>query len=143
MWASVSSLSVWKSFAYRSLPQQPLKLSVHKLDGSCFELFVARTATIAELKEAVEEVFGHISPDDQDREDVTISWYVHYCDFLERKRTYTTGKTKCLVWSHFCLCYKGQKLVDDKAYIRLYGIKDEDQLYFVRHLSINDQEDWR
>lgn len=36
MWASVSSLSVWKSFAYRSLPQQPLKLSVHKLDGSCF-----------------------------------------------------------------------------------------------------------
>ncbi|KAG2713334.1 hypothetical protein I3760_04G172300 [Carya illinoinensis] len=124
MWASVSSLSVWKSFAYRSLPQQPLKLSVHKLDGSCFELFVARTATIAELKEAVEEVFGHISPDDQDREDVTISW--------------------CLVWSHFCLCYKGQKLVDDKAYIRLYGIKDEDQLYFVRHLSINDQEEyWR
>ncbi|KAG2718812.1 hypothetical protein I3843_03G230300 [Carya illinoinensis] len=114
-WRFVSSLSVWKSFTYQSLPQQPFKLSVLKLDGSCFELLVERTATVAELKEAVEEVFS-CSPEDHG--EIQISW-PH-------------------VWTHFCLCYKGQKLVDDKAYIRLYGIKDEDQIYFVRHLSIND-----
>ncbi|KAE7998924.1 hypothetical protein FH972_003417 [Carpinus fangiana] len=45
------------------------------------------------------------------------------------------------VWGHFCLCYKGQKLVDDKASVRLFGIKDEDELRFVRHLSINDGQE--
>ncbi|BBH08515.1 Ubiquitin-like superfamily protein [Prunus dulcis] len=31
---------------------------------------------------------------------------------------------------------KGQKLLDYKAYIRLFGIKDGDQICFVRHVSI-------
>nr|KAJ0210771.1 hypothetical protein LSAT_V11C400192120 [Lactuca sativa] len=41
------------------------------------------------------------------------------------------------VWGHFCLCYKGQKLLNDKAYIRRLGIKDGDQIKFVRHVTIN------
>lgn len=44
------------------------------------------------------------------------------------------------VWGHFCLCYKGQKLLDYKAYIRLFGIKDGDQveIYFIFcHLNFN------
>ncbi|GLT67803.1 hypothetical protein SLA2020_400860 [Shorea laevis] len=110
-------MSVWKSLAYHRLPQQPLNLSVLKLDGSCFEVVVARTATIAELKEAVEEVFSQLPRD----RDINISW--------------------SHVWGHFCLCYKGHKLVDDKASVRLFGIKDEDQLCFVRHLSINDGQE--
>lgn len=35
---------------------------------------------------------------------------------------------RSLVWGHFCLCYDGQKLTNDKAYIRNYGIKDGDQV---------------
>ncbi|KAI7985742.1 DNA topoisomerase 2 [Camellia lanceoleosa] len=31
------------------------------------------------------------------------------------------------VWGHFCLCYEGQKLINDKDYIRNFGIKDGDQ----------------
>ncbi|XP_065616692.1 uncharacterized protein LOC111988522 isoform X1 [Quercus suber] len=51
-------LNVWKStLTYKRLPQEPLNLSILKLDGSCFGVQVGRKATIADLKEAVEEVF--------------------------------------------------------------------------------------
>ncbi|CAB4272839.1 unnamed protein product [Prunus armeniaca] len=97
--------------SYKKLPQLPLlKLSVLKLDGSVFEIHVGRTATIAELKQAVEEFFG----------------------LLEGKIPWS------LVWGHFCLCYVGQKLTNEKAYIRNFGIKDGDQLQFIRHMSISN-----
>ncbi|RDX64323.1 hypothetical protein CR513_57135, partial [Mucuna pruriens] len=41
------------------------------------------------------------------------------------------------VWGQFCLCYDGQKLVTEKDYLRNYGIKDGDQLRFIRHVSNN------
>lgn len=36
---------------------------------------------------------------------------------------------RALVWSHFCLCYAGQKLIHDVASIKKYGIKDGDQVW--------------
>ncbi|KAG7031799.1 hypothetical protein SDJN02_05840, partial [Cucurbita argyrosperma subsp. argyrosperma] len=71
-----------KSGLYRQLPHQPLELSVLKLDGSCFDIRVKRSATVAELKGAVEA-----------------------------------------------------KLIDDTGYIAKLGIKDGDQLQFVRHVT--------
>ncbi|PNX57868.1 U11/U12 small nuclear ribonucleoprotein 25 kDa protein, partial [Trifolium pratense] len=44
---------------YDKLPSQPLRLSVLKLDGSSFDIQVSKTATIAELKDAVEAVFSY------------------------------------------------------------------------------------
>ncbi|XP_034700615.1 U11/U12 small nuclear ribonucleoprotein 25 kDa protein-like [Vitis riparia] len=102
-----------ESFAYQKLPQQLLRLSVLKLDGSCFEIQVPKGASIAELKEAVVKAFGQTQEEGQTK----ISW--------------------SLVWLHFCLCYKRWKLFDDKMYIRDFRIKDGDQLQFVRHLSVN------
>ena len=32
------------------------------------------------------------------------------------------------MWCHFCLCYDGQKLIDDTGYIAKLGIKDGDQV---------------
>ncbi|XP_044949151.1 nuclear transcription factor Y subunit B-4-like [Hordeum vulgare subsp. vulgare] len=32
------------------------------------------------------------------------------------------------VWSHFCLCFKDEKMTDDKATVRAFGIKDGDEL---------------
>ncbi|XP_057957167.1 uncharacterized protein LOC131150459 [Malania oleifera] len=101
-----------KSLSYSKLPQQPLKLSVLKLDGSCFDVEVAKTATIAELKQAVESVFSHFPEKGLGK----ISW-PH-------------------VWGQFCLCYDGQKLLTETECINNYGIKDGDQLHFVRHVSI-------
>ncbi|XP_077236694.1 uncharacterized protein LOC143878276 [Tasmannia lanceolata] len=99
--------------SYHKLPQQLLKLSVLKLDGSSFDVQVARTASVMELKQAVEEVFSQSPKEGEGK----ISW--------------------SHVWGHFCLCYEGNKLVNDKASLRTFGIKDGDQLKFIRHLSIN------
>ncbi|XP_030972164.1 uncharacterized protein LOC115992209 [Quercus lobata] len=94
---------------YHKLPQPFfLKLSVLKLDSSLFDVFVARNATVAELKQAIEEVFASSADE--------ISW--------------------CHVWGHFCLCYNGQKLINDKTCLQNFGIKDGDQLQFIRHMSV-------
>lgn len=94
---------------YSKLPQPlVLKLSVLKLDASLFDVFVSKNSTVAELKQAVEEVFASTAKE--------ISWW-H-------------------VWGHFCLCYNGDKLINDKACLRNFWIKDGDQLQFIRHMSI-------
>ncbi|CAL9063137.1 unnamed protein product [Musa banksii] len=127
------------SFSYFRLPADPLlRLSVLKLDGSSFgshsvlvnpfssdalvnlvnlpidsraDAQVARTARVRELKEAVECLFSRPS------KDATTSW--------------------SHVWGHFCLCYNEHRLTDDKSYLRNFGIKDGDQLHFIRHLSFD------
>ncbi|MED6115930.1 hypothetical protein PIB30_095370, partial [Stylosanthes scabra] len=99
-----------KTFSYTRLPSEPFTISVLKLDGSCFYVEVAKTATVADLNRAVEAVFSHI-PQKWTGE---ISW-AH-------------------VWEQFCLCYEGRKLVTETAYLRDYGIKDGDQLRFIRRV---------
>ncbi|GFZ08346.1 ubiquitin-like superfamily protein [Actinidia rufa] len=49
-----------KSFSYDKLPPHPLKLSICKLDGSSFDVEIVRTATVGELKQAVEGIFSHM-----------------------------------------------------------------------------------
>ncbi|KAL6985258.1 hypothetical protein U1Q18_018634 [Sarracenia purpurea var. burkii] len=102
-----------RRFSYDKLPHQPLKLTIRKLDGSSFDVEVAKTATVAELKGAVEGTFSHIPRTGSGK----ISW-PH-------------------VWGHFCLCYDGWKLLAESEPISNYGINDGDQLQFVRHVSIN------
>ncbi|XP_010538006.1 PREDICTED: uncharacterized protein LOC104812515 [Tarenaya hassleriana] len=103
----------WRSVYLKLPPQRLIKLSVVKLDGSFFDVHIAKDCTVEELKRAVEEVFTMSPRQGQDM----ISW--------------------SHVWGHFCLCYQGQKLITDKASIRNLGINDGDQLHFVRHLSID------
>ncbi|KAM3374926.1 putative protein isoform X1 [Capsicum galapagoense] len=100
-----------RSLGYRKLPQQLLNLSVLKLDGSSFVIHIARNATVADLKQAVEEAFN-FSREDEGK----ILW--------------------SLVWSHFCLCFGSQKLVYDKAFIYCFGIKDGDQIQFAQHVTL-------
>ncbi|XP_058112105.1 uncharacterized protein LOC131255411 [Magnolia sinica] len=102
-----------RSFSYHKLPQQLLKLSVLKLDGSRFEVQISRTASVLQLKQAVEEVFRQSPKEGEDQ----ISW--------------------SHVWGHFCLSYEGKKLINDKESLQTFGVKDGDQLHFIRHLSIN------
>ncbi|KAJ4958009.1 hypothetical protein NE237_025120 [Protea cynaroides] len=103
------------SFSYHKLPQQLFKLSILKLDGSSFDVQVARTGSVADLKQAIEDFFNFSPKEDGGQ----ISW--------------------SHVWGHFCLSFEGQKLLNDKAYIRSFGIRDGDQLCFIRHLSINQK----
>nr|GEY28258.1 U11/U12 small nuclear ribonucleoprotein 25 kDa protein-like isoform X2 [Tanacetum cinerariifolium] len=101
-----------KSFSsYGKLPIQPIRLSVLKLDGSSFDISVVKNPTVAQLKQAVEDAFSHLPKHGIGK----ISW--------------------SHVWAQFCLCYEGQKLLLDQDNVGLHGIKDGDQLQFVRHTS--------
>ncbi|KAL3838585.1 hypothetical protein ACJIZ3_023176 [Penstemon smallii] len=92
-----------RSLSYDKLPQEPLRLTVIKLDGSCFGIKVAKTGTVGEVKRAVEAAFRHLPKNGPGK----ISW-TH-------------------VWGQFCLCHEGQKLLNDGDYIGMFGIKDGDQ----------------
>ncbi|CAI9755773.1 unnamed protein product [Fraxinus pennsylvanica] len=102
-----------KSFSYNKLPQEPHRLTVLKLDGSSFEIQVAKNGTVKELKQAVEAAFSHLPKTGPGR----VSW-PH-------------------VWGQFCLSYNSHKLLNDSSYLGIYKIKDGDQLCFIRHSSIN------
>ncbi|KAG9150553.1 hypothetical protein Leryth_010914 [Lithospermum erythrorhizon] len=105
-----------KSFSYNKVPQEPLKLTVLKLDGTYFDIEVAKNGTVAELKQAVEVAFSHLPQSGPGK----VSW--------------------SHVWDHFCLSYNGYKLLNDNDFIGCYEIKDDDQLQFIRHVSINYME---
>uniref|UniRef100_A0A1J3EP87 U11/U12 small nuclear ribonucleoprotein 25 kDa protein n=1 Tax=Noccaea caerulescens TaxID=107243 RepID=A0A1J3EP87_NOCCA len=107
------SVSGRRSSYLKLPPQGRIKLSVVKLDGSLFDVEIAKDCSVAELKGAVEEVFT-ISPQEGHGR---ISW--------------------SHVWGHFCLCYRDQILVNDKTSIQNLSLNDGDQLHFVRHLSID------
>lgn len=102
-----------KSFSYGKLPLEPIKLTVLKLDGSSFDITVVKNPTVAQLKQAVEDAFSHFPKHGIGK----VSW--------------------SHVWGQFCLCFEDQKLLDDQDSIRLHGIKDGDQLQFVRHTSVS------
>ncbi|KAK9079499.1 hypothetical protein SSX86_001171 [Deinandra increscens subsp. villosa] len=101
--------SYWKR---KFSSQQPIRLSILKLDGSTFDITVMKKATVAKLKQAVEAAFSHIPR----QGDCKISW--------------------SHVWGHFCLCFEHMKLLRDRDTITRYGIKNGDQLQFVRHTPI-------
>ncbi|XP_060216058.1 uncharacterized protein LOC132643604 [Lycium barbarum] len=102
-----------KSLYYNKLPEEPLKLTVLKLDDSSFDIKVARNGTVAELKQAVESAFSHLPK----TEPGNVSW--------------------SHVWGHFCLSYDGRKLLTDSDLLGTYRIKDGDKLSFMRHVSIS------
>ncbi|KAJ0680166.1 putative U11/U12 small nuclear ribonucleoprotein 25kDa protein [Helianthus annuus] len=58
------------SYPYHKLPKTRLKLSVLKLDGSSFGVEVPMSATVAELKLALEEFFNLLPKDER----CVISW---------------------------------------------------------------------
>ncbi|KAK1429631.1 hypothetical protein QVD17_11845 [Tagetes erecta] len=101
--------SYWKRVSFGRFSSQPIRLSILKLDGSTFDIIVMKNATVAKLKQAVEAAFSHLPR----QGDCKISW--------------------SYVWGHFCLCFEHMKLLRDRDSITRYGIKNGDQLQFVRH----------
>ncbi|KAA3458036.1 UDP-N-acetylglucosamine/UDP-glucose/GDP-mannose transporter [Gossypium australe] len=108
--------STHETFSYSKLPEETLNLSIRKLDGSSFVIEVLKSATVADLKLGVQNVFCRMPDEGPDK----ISW----------------GR----VWGHFCLSYGDVKLITDADLIEKYGIKDDDQLHFTRHISTKVQK---
>ncbi|XP_074572124.1 uncharacterized protein LOC141828570 [Curcuma longa] len=112
----LSVLDPWtprKRSSYLRLPEQIIRLSILKLDGSSFDVDVARAATVVDLKMNIEDIFDKLAEEGG----CIISW--------------------SHVWGHFCLCYHEYKLIDDGTQLLTLGIKDGDQLHFARHISPN------
>lgn len=84
------------------------------MDNTSFDVSVPGTASVLKLKKAIEEKFG-----DSQMEEDTISW--------------------CHVWGNFCLTYQDQELINDGSLLSSFGIKDSDELFFVRHMSSASQ----
>ncbi|KAM7490086.1 hypothetical protein LguiA_033007 [Lonicera macranthoides] len=101
-----------KNFLYNKLPEEPLKLTILKLDGSSFGVDVVKSATVGDLKHSVEDAFSNFGPD-------KVSW--------------------SHVWGNFCLCYDELKLLNDGDLLGAFGIKDGDQLHFIRHDPASEQ----
>ncbi|CAN7045727.1 hypothetical protein IGI04_008407 [Brassica rapa subsp. trilocularis] len=102
-----------RNFSYDKLPAEPIRLSVLKLDGTSFDVNVTSSATVRDLKLAIETAFSHVPKKGPSK----ISW--------------------SHVWGHFCLCYGGQNLVTDAECIGSYGMKDGDEVRFKNHVSGN------
>ncbi|XP_078443909.1 uncharacterized protein LOC144713249 isoform X2 [Wolffia australiana] len=109
------------TFSYDRLPQPLLCLSIVRLDGSSFDVTVLRSASVGELKLAVEEIFSG-SPGSSTG-DVS-------CQLMFRSH----------VWGHFCLCHMNQKMTDDKISLQAFGVKDGDKLHFIRRQPINTRQ---
>ncbi|GAB2284923.1 hypothetical protein Dimus_019376 [Dionaea muscipula] len=108
--SSLSLVNLRQSFHYDRLPPVPVHLTIVKLDGSRFAIDVQKSATVAELKRAIQGAFSHMPTKGPGK----ISWR-H-------------------VWGHFCLSYYDEILDKDGEPIKDYGIKDGDELHFVRHV---------
>ncbi|KAK9130653.1 hypothetical protein Sjap_011140 [Stephania japonica] len=78
------------------------------------DVLTLETATVADLKEAVEHAFLQRLK----KEDCSM---ICWSD----------------VWSDFCLCFQGQKLNNNNDQILLFGIHDGCQIHLVQHQSIN------
>ncbi|KAG2319522.1 hypothetical protein Bca52824_012735 [Brassica carinata] len=101
-----------RSFNYSKMSEEPIKLTILKLDGSSFDIEVQKTATVRDIKMAVEAAFSHLNITGLGN----VSW-PH-------------------VWGQFCLSFEDQRLIKDADYLLELGIKDGDQLRFIRHTSI-------
>lgn len=104
--------SSWKRLSFGRSSSQPIRLSVLKLDGSTFDIFVTKKATVAKVKRAVETAFSHLPKQGDNK----ISW--------------------SHVWGHFCLCFEHMKLLKDHHPITRFGIKNGDQIQFVRRTPV-------
>ncbi|KAJ8420727.1 hypothetical protein Cgig2_023396 [Carnegiea gigantea] len=96
----------------RSFRRNPSSLtSVLSFVNSRKKIEVTKQATIAELKQAIQNYFSHLATEGPCK----ISWRQ--------------------VWGHFCLTYDGKKLLNDDESIKIYSMKDGDELHFVQHVS--------
>jgi len=100
------------------------------VSNESIDVEVAKDCSVAELKRAVEQVFT-ISPLEGHG---MISWYIiisyensHSLSFLVQSFTLIFAY-RSHVWGHFCLCYRDQRLVNDKTSIRYLGLNDGDQV---------------
>ncbi|KAG2291833.1 hypothetical protein Bca52824_038502 [Brassica carinata] len=88
----------------------PLRL-IDRRRSFNYNVEVLKTATVREVKMAVEAAFSHLP--------ITVLGNVSWPH----------------VWGQFCLSYDDQRLINEADYLVELGIRDGDQLRFICHIS--------
>ncbi|KAL5557163.1 hypothetical protein UlMin_039399 [Ulmus minor] len=86
-----------------------MRISVLKLDGTTFDVALMNTATIKDLKLGIERKVDEMEQSQMGHRQ--ISWKN--------------------VWANFCLSYHNEKLLDDKASLQDFGIRNNSKVQFV------------
>ncbi|KAL3676753.1 hypothetical protein R1sor_026701 [Riccia sorocarpa] len=89
-----------------------MKLTILKMDNTTFDVAVLNTATVRDLKAAVQKKVD--SMEESQLGHRHISWR-H-------------------VWGNFCLAYNHEKLLNDDALLRDFSMKTNDQILFALHV---------
>ncbi|XP_059072629.1 U11/U12 small nuclear ribonucleoprotein 25 kDa protein isoform X2 [Cryptomeria japonica] len=91
-----------------------MKLFVLRMDNT---IFVPNSASVKDLKSAVTRKVNEMEQSKMGHRH--ISWR-H-------------------VWSNFCLSYANQNIIDDKAMLQDFGIRNNSQIHFVPYLASKEQ----
>eukprot|EP00252_Welwitschia_mirabilis_P016718 TRINITY_DN3703_c0_g1_i1.p1 TRINITY_DN3703_c0_g1~~TRINITY_DN3703_c0_g1_i1.p1 ORF type:complete len:165 (-),score=25.78 TRINITY_DN3703_c0_g1_i1:225-719(-) len=93
-----------------------MKIFIHKMDNTVFDVAVQNSATVKDLKSAIQKKINEMEQSQMGHRH--ISWK-H-------------------VWSNFCLCYANQKLTNDESKLQDAGIRNNSQVHFMRHLATRE-----
>ncbi|EXB88222.1 hypothetical protein L484_011652 [Morus notabilis] len=89
-----------------------MRVSVLKLDGTSFDVAVMNTASVKDLKLAIKQKVNEMEQSKMGHRH--ISWK-H-------------------VWANFCLSYHNEKLLDDKAALEGFGVRNNSKVQFVHYV---------
>ncbi|KAL3514819.1 hypothetical protein ACH5RR_027539 [Cinchona calisaya] len=89
-----------------------MRISVLKLDATSFDVALMNSATVKDLKLAIQKKTNEIEQSKMGHRH--ISWR-H-------------------VWENFCLSYHNEKLLDDNAPLHYYGIRNNSQVQFISYI---------
>lgn len=95
---------------------QSMMIYVRRFDGKVYKVIVEQLASVLDLKKAVERTFNLQNkrrPESAFR-DVRISWRY--------------------VWKSFWLYFEGQKLTENKAKLKDYGVRNNSEITFIKRL---------
>ncbi|KAK9165024.1 hypothetical protein Scep_000215 [Stephania cephalantha] len=90
-----------------------MKISVVKMDGTAFDVAVLNTATVKDLKLAINKKINEMEQSKMGHRQ--ISWR-H-------------------VWANFCLAHHTEKLIDERAALQDFGIRNNSQVHFVHYVA--------
>ncbi|KAI4306700.1 hypothetical protein L6164_029955 [Bauhinia variegata] len=95
-----------------------MRVSVLKLDGSSFDVTVMNSATLKDLKVAIEKKINYLEQSKMGHRH--ISWRY--------------------VWGNFCLSYLNNKLLDDSSALQNFGIRNNSQVHFVPYVLTKESQ---
>ncbi|XP_066529708.1 U11/U12 small nuclear ribonucleoprotein 25 kDa protein isoform X2 [Hoplias malabaricus] len=92
---------------------QAMTVRVCKADGEVMPIVVVQSATVLDLKKAIQR----------------------YMELKQQREGGVKHISWTYVWRTFCLAFNGERLEDDKRKLKDYGIRNRDDVTFMKKLG--------